>query len=91
MTSNGKTSEHRLVMAQKLGRPLKPDEIVHHIDNNEHNNNPKNLRLMTRQEHFWITKRDKLMARITKLDKVKRLTRSELSNVNRKIKDMGLT
>ena len=37
--------EHRLVMEDKLGRYLTPEEEVHHIDGNRANNDPDNLRL----------------------------------------------
>lgn len=36
-------SEHRLVMETKLRRYLVPTEVVHHIDGNPSNNDPKNL------------------------------------------------
>ena len=38
-------------MENKIGRHLKPDEIVHHIDNDINNNEIDNLQLMTRAEH----------------------------------------
>ena len=41
--------EHRHVMQQKLGRPLHPDEVVHHIDGNKKNNHPDNLQLFASQ------------------------------------------
>ena len=42
---------HRIVAEQKLGRPLKSGEIVHHIDGNKRNNKPDNLMVMTQAEH----------------------------------------
>ena len=42
---------HRWAMQVKLGRPLKPTEIVHHIDHNKWNNDPDNLIVLTRGEH----------------------------------------
>lgn len=45
--------EHRLVMEKKLGRRLKPNEIVHHVDGDVKNNNPVNLELFNSQaEHL---------------------------------------
>lgn len=37
--------EHRLVMARLIGRPLLPDESVHHIDGDRRNNTAGNLQL----------------------------------------------
>ncbi len=36
---------HRVAMERKLGRKLKPGEIVHHIDGDKRNNDPDNLML----------------------------------------------
>lgn len=36
---------HREIMEQKLGRPLLPNEVVHHLDGDKKNNNPNNLLL----------------------------------------------
>lgn len=40
---------HRIVAEQILGRPLKPGEVVHHIDRNKRNNNPDNLMVFASQ------------------------------------------
>ena len=42
---------HRAVMEQKLGRKLKSNEFVHHIDGNAQNNVPENLKIMSNAEH----------------------------------------
>lgn len=41
--SNGTVLEHRLVAEYKLGRYLKPEECVHHLDGNKRNNHEDNL------------------------------------------------
>lgn len=43
--SGGYVMEHRLVMAEALGRPLFDHESVHHIDGNPQNNDLSNLQL----------------------------------------------
>jgi hypothetical protein len=43
--SSGYAPEHRVVMSRALGRMVRPDESVHHIDGNRQNNALSNLEL----------------------------------------------
>ncbi|MBT6047822.1 MAG: HNH endonuclease [Candidatus Scalindua sp.] len=47
----GYVREHRLVVEKKIGRYLKRNEIVHHIDGNKQNNDISNLKYMSKSEH----------------------------------------
>ncbi len=44
-SSNGIILEHRLVMSRILGRPLMPNENVHHKNGDRKDNRPENLEL----------------------------------------------
>ena len=48
----GAIKMHRLVMSEKLGRPLKKSEIVHHINGDRRDFRHENLEVMTRAEHI---------------------------------------
>lgn len=55
---------HRIVATAKLGRPLKKDEDVHHLDGDKLNFHPDNLEVrghrehgfVSAKQHFWVGK-----------------------------------
>jgi hypothetical protein len=44
--------EHRIVAEQKIGRPLRKGEVVHHVDGDKLNNDPNNLQVMSQRQHM---------------------------------------
>lgn len=50
-TSRGYVYRYRLIASAALGRALRPNEIVHHIDGDESNDDPSNLIVMTQSDH----------------------------------------
>lgn len=49
-----KIALHRWIMEEYLGRRLRSDEIVHHIDGDPLNDDPANLAILSRAEHMRL-------------------------------------
>ena len=50
-TSRGWELQHRAVVEKHIGSPLKPTELVHHIDGNKENNSIENLEIESWSSH----------------------------------------
>ena len=50
----GHVPEHRLIMSQKINRPLSSKEHVHHKDGNKLNNSINNLEIMSKHKHLSL-------------------------------------
>ena len=54
---NGKDLlEHRYIIEQEIGRKLKTEEIIHHINENRLDNRLENLQIMSRSEYALVHK-----------------------------------
>lgn len=50
----GYVKEHRKVVEETVGRKLKTDEIIHHINVNRSDNRIENLTILTKSEHSLV-------------------------------------
>jgi len=68
-TRSKQVFQHRLVMAEHLGRCLGTKEIVHHLNGIRDDNRIENLALVTLKDHDHNTLNAVLQARIRELEK----------------------
>lgn len=47
-------ASHRKIAAEKIGRPLRRNEVVHHINGNKTDNRPENLDVLTISQHMRL-------------------------------------
>ena len=59
--------KHRLLVERFLGRKLRRDELVHHIDGDNRNNDISNLRIVTPKEHIKLHREDLARGRVANL------------------------
>lgn len=55
-SSVGKVYQHRHVASLNEGRWLSSEDQVHHLDGNKRNNDPDNLKILSRSEHAALHK-----------------------------------
>jgi len=76
----GKVAEHRLIMEKSLGRYLKENEHVHHLNHNKQDNRLENLQIMAQSKHTslhmtgrpsWIKGKHHSEATKNKMSKIK--------------------
>src|SRR3990167_2912844 len=74
--------EHRLIMEKYLGRYLKRDEDVHHVDGNIKNNKIKNLKVLSHKKHTSLHNKNRIFKAWIKRIKSKKFQKPE--NINDK-------
>lgn len=83
-TEGGRTRPaHDVLMEEILGRPLKKNEVVHHLNGEKRDNRPENLQVMDRGEHTRMH-REGVSPNAETLEKLRRAKAGKI-NANRKV------
>jgi len=61
--ASGFAYEHRLIVEKIIGRDLRKNEKIHHIDGNKENNEPSNLTVVNGNAQHYVFHREKGCAR----------------------------
>lgn len=63
---------HRIAYEKLIGRCLRPDEVLHHIDQDKLNNDLKNLYLCSKSGHMELHRKlDKVVSDLIKMNYIK--------------------
>lgn len=76
----GYVAEHRLIMSEKIGRPIKDTEHIHHINGKKGDNRVENLIVLNSHTHFLITLLQSKINKLKKENKKLKLELKELKN-----------
>lgn len=83
-TTRDKSYVHRWVAEQVCGRPLEKDEVVHHMNEDKHDNRPENLKIMKDSEHRSLEIRKTMESNIWIENNKSRLIEYNKSDTKRK-------
>lgn len=72
--------EHRIVVEQRIGRPLRHDEVVHHLNGEKTDNRIENLYVCSKSEHARTHK--EVFRELLRLRRENELLRSMLKHEN---------
>lgn len=75
---------HRWVAEQTIGRPIQDDEVVHHLNEDKHDNRPENLQVMLDKEHRAMEVKKTMETDLWKQNNNERLVNYNKSDVKRK-------
>lgn len=80
---DGYVLEHRIVVENNIGRLLRKDELVHHIDGNKTNNNISNLLIVSASEHTRIHANERILMGVGIANRNRRVARGKETRCGR--------